>query len=164
MKNIVIFGSVVIALGFLIALGPQFLFKVCGIYMTEEGVLDDCCADEELVEAGCCDTVITSYPQCHWSARAEIGIGFLIAALGACMIVFTDAKTHLGLLIGVFMASMIALAIPNFLIGGCNSLAMQCRRIAFPALTVESIILLIFSAVLLTVSTMQKPSASDNAA
>jgi hypothetical protein len=133
MKKAIISGVIVILLGLFIALGPQFLFKVCG--HGEDG-----------------------YPHCHWSAQAEIGMGLLIVALGSCMIVFPDPKIHLGLIIGVCMASLIALAIPNFLIGGCGMLSMKCRRIAFPALTVESVILLIFSAVMLTVIAVKKPS------
>jgi hypothetical protein len=132
MKKAVICGGVVILLGLLIALGPQFLFKVCG--HGEDG-----------------------YPRCHWSGQAEIGIGLLIVALGACMVVFTDPKTHLGLIIGVFMASLIALAIPHFLIGGCGMMTMLCRKTAFPALTVESVILLLYAAVMLTVTAVQKP-------
>jgi hypothetical protein len=123
---------VIIILGLLIALGPQFLFNVCG-----DG--DD------------------GYLRCYWSAQGEIGMGLLIVALGVCMIVFTDPKTQLGLIIGVFMTSLIALAIPNFLIGGCGSMAMQCRKIAFPALTAESAVLLVFSAVMLAFIAMRKP-------
>jgi len=113
MKKSIIIGSIVILLGLLIALGPQFLFKVC-------------------------DHGETGYSHCHWSAQAEIGMGFLIVVLGACMFVFTDRKTHLGLFIGILLASIIALAVPHFLIGGCGMMTMRCRRIAFPALTVES--------------------------
>jgi hypothetical protein len=132
MKKAIIFGAVIIILGLLIALGPQFLFKVCG--HGEDG-----------------------FPHCHWSAQAEIGMGLLIAALGACMMVFTDPKTLLGLAIGIFLAGIIALAVPNFLIGGCGSLAMRCRKVAFPALTAESVILLVFSAIMVTIIVMQKP-------
>jgi len=132
MKKVIICGSIVIALGLLIALGPQFLFKVC-----DHG------------EAG--------YPHCHWSGQAEIGIGFLIVALGACMLVFTDPKTHLGLLIGILLASIITLAVPHFLIGGCGMMTMRCRRLAFPALTIESVVLLVFSAIMITLIAIKKP-------
>jgi hypothetical protein len=132
MKKPIILGSAVMLMGLFIALGPQFLFKVCG--HGEDG-----------------------YPHCHWTAQAEIGMGLLIVALGACMVVFTDPKTHLGLIVGVFMASLIALAVPNFLIGGCGMMTMQCRRVAFPALTVESVSLLLFSAVMLTLAAVKKP-------
>ena len=135
MKKAVISGVVVILFGLLIALGPQFLFEVCG---HGEGI----------------------YPRCHWSARAEIGMGLLIAALGACMIVFTDPKTHVGLLIGIFLSAIIVIGIPHFLIGGCSSPSMKCRTIAFPALTIESVVLLIFSVVMLTIIAMQKPGTA----
>jgi hypothetical protein len=161
MKKAIIFGAIVIVLGLLIALGPQFLFKVCGQTMASAagGEMADCCVAPE--ESGCCAPAVKSLPVCHWSARAEIGMGLLIAALGACMIVFTDPKTHLGLIIGVFMASLIALAIPHALIGGCGSMAMACRRIAFPALTVESVILLIFSAIMVVILAIQKPPVTE---
>jgi hypothetical protein len=139
MKKSVIFAATIIALGVLIALGPQFLFKVCA-----HG--DD------------------GYPRCHWSGQAEIGLGFLIAALGACMVVFPDPKTHLGLSIGVFMAGIIALCIPNALIGGCGMMTMQCRKVAFPALTAESVALLVFAAVTTVYIAMKKPQTAQPAA
>jgi len=37
-------------------------------------------------------------------------------------------------------------------------MAMKCHRVAFPALTVESIILLVFSAKMITVNAMSKQS------
>lgn len=132
MKKTIIFGTVVIMHGLLIALGPQLLFKVCS-----HG------------ESG--------YPHCHWSAQAEIGMGLLIVMLGACMIIFNDPKTHLGLVIGIFFASIIALAIPNFLIGGCGMMNMRCRKIAFPALTVEIIVLLVFSMIMIFIIVKKKP-------
>ena len=138
MKKNIIFGAIVITLGLLVALGPQLLFKVCD--HGEDG-----------------------YPHCHWSTQAEIGIGLLIAALGACMIVFADSNTHLGLAIGTFLASIIALAVPNFLVGGCGMMTMKCRKVAFPALTVESIFLLVFSVIIVTINIIQKPLAEEKA-
>jgi hypothetical protein len=122
-KKIIISGAAVVVVGLLIALGPQLLFKVC-----THGE--------------------SSFPLCHWSARVEIGVGLLIAALGICLIIFPDSKTHLGLFIGIFLAGIIALFIPYTLIGGCTAEAMACRKAAFPALTVESILLVVFSVVM----------------
>jgi hypothetical protein len=136
-KMNIIIGAIVVVLGLLIALGPQFLFKVCAPH--EEG----------------------GFSHCHWSAQAEIGMGFLIVALGACMIVLRDPKTHLGLAIAVFLSSFVTLAIPHALIGGCSMATMACQRIAFPALTVEAVILLIVSAVYVVFIEMKKPSASS---
>jgi len=123
MKKIIFSGTVVIVLGLFIALGPQFLFKICA---HGQG----------------------GFPLCHWSGRAEIGIGILIASLGICLIVFPDSKTQLGLFFGLFFAGITALFIPHTLIGGCVAENMSCRRVAFPALTVESILLIAFSMVM----------------
>jgi hypothetical protein len=135
MKKAIITGMVAIVLGLLIALGPQVLFKVCA---HGEG----------------------DFPLCHWTAQAEIGIGLLIAALGICMIVFTDPQTHLGLSIGIFMAGLVALFIPHTLIGGCIGETMACRKVAFPALTIESIIVVVFSAVNVVFGEMKKSPIS----
>jgi hypothetical protein len=117
MKNRIVSGGAALAAGLLIALGPQFLFKVCPVMG---------------------DMVM----KCHWSARAEIGAGALIAALGIALVVFAGPKTRLGLTIGVFLAGILALLIPHALIGGCPGHSMACRKITFPAITVISILLL----------------------
>ena len=113
-------GVAAIVLGLLIALGPQFLFKVC----------------EPMGE---------NFMKCYWSAQAEIGIGAVIAALGVALILFANLKTRLGLTIGILLSGILALLIPHALIGGCAMESMQCRKIAFPAITVISILLLIGS-------------------
>jgi hypothetical protein len=118
MKNRILSGAATIALGLLIALGPQFLFKVCEV--TEE-----------------------STPRCHWSAQAEIGMGIILVGLGGCLLVFAERKTRFGLTIAVFLISVIALLIPHSLIGGCSMMSMACRRVAFPWLSVISIVLLV---------------------
>jgi hypothetical protein len=122
LKNGIASGVVVSILGLLIAFGPRFLFKVCN-------------ADEN------------GFPHCHWSAQAEIGIGIMIAALGLGLMLFSAPHTHLGLYIGIFFSSAIALCVPHALIGGCNMMSMACRRVAFPAITVISIVLLLYSAI-----------------
>ena len=155
MNKAIINGAIVIMFGLFIALGPQFLFKTCDTNMASSESTEDCCT--EPAESGCCGPAASSLPVCYWSARAEIGIGLLIAAFGACMIVFTDAKTHLGMLIGTFLASIVALAVPYSLIGGCIMMTMRCRRVAFPAITVESVVLLIFSAIMITLIAIKKP-------
>jgi hypothetical protein len=60
---------------------------------------------------------------------------------------FREPHTHLGLYFGIFFSSVIALCVPHVLIGGCSMMSMACRRVAFPALTVISIVLLLYSAI-----------------
>ena len=135
MKKSFIYGTVLILLGLLIALGPKLLFKICGGGCS-------CCGD---------------VPQCFWMSQAEIGMGFLISALGFCFFVFTDPKIHLGMLIGVFLSGIVALLIPLTLIGGCADAAMRCHRIAIPALVVESIVVVGFSFALMICTARKNP-------
>jgi hypothetical protein len=86
------------------------------------------------------------YMKCHWSARAEIGVGALIAALGIALIVFASPKTRLGLSIGIFLSAVLALLVPHTLIGGCPMPSMACRKIAFPSITGIAVLLLIGAA------------------
>lgn len=138
MKKSLIVGSVVIVMGLLIALGPQFMFKACPVHNG-------------------------AFPRCHWPARAEIGMGMLIAALGICLIVFTDPKTWIGLLIAILLISIMAIGIPHALIGGCSDQTMACRKVAFPALTIEGVILLVYSALMVVCIEKKKPPASGEA-
>ncbi|MDR2343071.1 MAG: DUF4418 family protein [Spirochaetaceae bacterium] len=122
MKKRIILGGGALVFGLLIALGPQFLFKVCPV-------------------------VGDMLMKCHWSAQAEIGVGALIAALGIASVFFADPKTRLGLTIGIFLSGVLALLIPHVLIGGCPMHSMACRKITFPSITVIGILLLTGSAV-----------------
>jgi hypothetical protein len=121
MKTRIISGTSMCILGLLIAFGPQFLFKACGV---EEG----------------------SFPLCHWSIQAEIGMGMLIALLGICLTVLSDPQTRFGITVGIFFASIVALLIPHVVIGGCGMMSMACRRVAFPALSAISIAALLGAA------------------
>jgi len=132
------YGITTVILGLLIALGPQFLFKVCTVH---NGVLT----------------------LCHWSAQAELGMGMLVAALGLCFIVFSDPKTQQGFAIGIFLTSIIVLGIPHALIGGCTVKTMTCHRVAFPALTVQGVILLAYSAAMVVFIEMKEQLATKTA-
>ena len=114
MKKSIISGAAAIIFGLLIALGPQFLFKVCGVH-------DD------------------SLPRCYWAARAELCMGILIAAMGICMLFLSDMKTQLGMSISIFLMGIIALLIPfDKFISFCKDAELVCRRVTFPILTVLS--------------------------
>jgi hypothetical protein len=118
MKIRITTGIAVVIFGLLIALGPQFFFKVCEVM-----------GDMRM--------------KCYWTAQAEIGAGALIAAFGIALLVFANSKTRLGLIIGVILSAVLALLFPHVLIGGCPMHNMQCRMVAFPAITVVSILTII---------------------
>lgn len=154
MLKAIVFGVVIIILGLFIALGPQFIFQVCGSTITSSEVIVDCCTVFEI--SSCCVPDVGRLAICYWTARAEIGIGLLIVALGTCMLVFADRKIHFGLAIGTLFSSIIAWAVPNLLIGGCSSLVMRCHKVAFPALTVVSVVLFIFSVIIIFILQKQQ--------
>jgi len=134
LKNSLFYGITTIILGLLVALGPEFLFRVCGAHNG-------------------------TFTLCYWTARAEIGMGMLIAALGLCFITFTDPKTQLGLLIGIFLTGIIVIGLPYVLIGGCSAKTMPCHAVAFPALTVEAAILLAYSIFMMVLEMKTAPAA-----
>jgi FtsH-binding integral membrane protein len=113
MKKNILIGDAITICGLLISLGPQFLFKACGVHGD-------------------------SPPLCFYSVRAELGVGLIIAALGVCLLIFSDIKIQQGLNIGLFFIGIIALFITIWLIGGCSSETMRCHKVAFPPLIVIS--------------------------
>jgi hypothetical protein len=132
LKNRIIYGLAVTALGILISIGPRYFFKVCQPMMG------------------------MPFMTCHWTARAELGVGIVIAALGLLSLAFGSAKTRLGLACAVFLSGALALAFPHVLIGGCAMETMACRTIAFPVLTVLSVLAIACSA--LEIFYLRKPN------
>jgi hypothetical protein len=72
--------------------------------------------------------------KCHWTAKAEIGVGVPILAVGA-MLPFTRRKSGFYMLsvMGVVLGA-VAILLPNNLIGVCTS-GMPCDTVMQPALT-----------------------------
>jgi len=133
MKKNIIIGAVIIALGLLISLGPQYLFKPCPPHGS-------------------------SYALCHWTAMTELGMGMLIAAFGLCFIVFPDPKTQIGLTLGVFFTSIMVLGLPYALLGGCTDHSMQCHKVTFPIITVLGGILLLYSIFVIALNEIKNPA------
>ena len=112
MKRNFIGGGAACLLGLLIALGPQFIFKVC-------------------------DTHSGEIFRCYWMGRVELSAGFLIALLGVCLIIFSDPKINLGLFIALFLAGIIAALIPfDQITGVCKDQEAACKTVTFPVLVV----------------------------
>lgn len=159
MKNRLINGILFIILGAFIAFGPQTIFPVCGVHSSKKASgheteqkkdqmsmqMDDKQSDSSNQNAS--ENKMTMgtgmVMKCFWTARAELGLGILIAILGALQIVFQSVQLRLGLNISIILNGILALLIPISLIGVCDSKHMSCHSLTLPALAVISSFLII---------------------
>ncbi|MDR0671525.1 MAG: DUF4418 family protein [Oscillospiraceae bacterium] len=110
MRQRALTGAAYVALGALIALGPQFVFAICD--QTEHGVTT-----------------------CFWTARAELGVGGAAAALGLLVILLGRTPgVCAGLSAAFAVNGVLALLLPDVLIGVCEHPHMACRLATLPAL------------------------------
>lgn len=111
-----IFGLVVIVTGLLVALVPNVILPVC----------------EELVKTA----MGTSIPmRCHYTATAEIGVGFLLAVAGALFFVYGGPFKINGVLSAMILAlGVVTILIPTVLIGTCAAPDHPCNVGSKPAL------------------------------
>ncbi len=159
MKNRLITGIIFIILGAFIAFGPQTIFPVCGIHSAKEVKGDNSGQKKGQMSMKMGDKSSDSSPnnpseskmstgskmvmKCFWTARAEFGVGILIALLGLLLILFSSVQLRLGLNISIIFNGILALLIPTKLIGVCDGIHMDCHSLALPALVVISSIIII---------------------
>ncbi|MDF3001490.1 MAG: hypothetical protein K0Q48_1609 [Bacillota bacterium] len=120
MKNRIVTGLFFLATGLLISLGPTYLFKVC-------------------------ETMGDDFMKCHWTARAEIGIGLLLAVFGVISIAVSSVHIRLGLHMGAGLTAILAASLPTVLIGVCAMPGMNCHAIAAPSILVISLLVIVVS-------------------
>lgn len=123
MKKRITVGAIFILLGLLISLGPSTIFAVCG-------PMDD-----------------GKFMKCHWTERAELGIGLGIVFLAVLSIIYTSKEVRAGLLLGIATMASISILIPTVLIGVCGGEHMQCNSLTRPALVVIGFISLVIALV-----------------
>lgn len=152
MKNRLVTGIAVIVLGLLIAVGPSTIFPVCGVRDTGgsamlgvqsdngamSGTGEDSSGDPVESSGHSSNSSSSTVMKCHWTAQALLGVGILIAILGALLIVFASKQVRLGLSIALALNGILAFLIPNVLIGVCGSAHMLCRTLTLPANSVIS--------------------------
>lgn len=152
-KNRFVTGILFILLGAFIAFGPITVFPVCGVHTAKEtatehagkmdghksGVAEDD-GNHETVQVTSDKTTTAATTnkvmKCHWAARAELGIGLVIAVLGLLLIIFRSAQVRIGLSIALGLNGILALLIPTVLIGVCGNVKMTCRSLSLPALVI----------------------------
>ncbi len=117
-KKRVIFGAIVTILGFLLAVGPWYIFKVCGSTM-----------------------------KCFWSGRAELGIGILVIILGILNMAVSSIQVRLGLNLALIFVGIQSALIPTWLIGVCSMPKMSCHAVASPSILAISILVTLLALV-----------------
>lgn len=119
MKNRSVLAIAFIIIGILIALIPAVIFPVCN--------------SSEMRMA------------CYYTAKAEIGVGVVVALFGVFYALFGDEKVRTGISLAVVGISPLVLLFPLKLTGICKMSDMACRIKTLPALIVIFVILLAVS-------------------
>lgn len=115
MKNRISISILFILSGLLVVLIPTVLFPVCSA--------------EKMKMA------------CFFTKKTEIGLGIVIAAIGALYFFFKNEGVRLGLSLTQILLSALVLLYPTKLIGICKNTEMACRVKTLPALIVVTVLL-----------------------
>lgn len=146
MKNRLVSGIVFLALGLLIALGPQTIFPVCRITDSGEEVTKTASEkNKDMSEHNMGNMKGTTSMKCHWTARAELGVGLLIAFEGFLLTLFDSRQTRFGLNAAIGLSGILSLLFPTILTGVCGSTRMDCRSLTLPALVIISVSVIVCS-------------------
>jgi len=80
--------------------------------------------------------------KCHWTGRAELGLGLPLLAVGLTMFFSRrkESKRNLGI-VGVTLG-VVTILLPTVLIGVCGMPDMPCHAIMQPALTLMGILVI----------------------
>ncbi len=119
MKNKISISIIFVILGILIILAPTVIFPVCDAEMKM---------------------------RCLYTKQAEIGIGALIAVLGAVTF-FLSEQVRAGISIAIAGIGVLEIAIPTVLIGVCGSDMMACNNATRPLLVVLGVLTILVSVV-----------------
>lgn len=119
MKNKISISIIFVILGILIILAPTVIFPVCDAEMKM---------------------------RCLYTKQAEIGIGALIAVLGAVTF-FLSEQVRAGISIAIAGIGVFEIAIPTTLIGVCGSDMMACNAATRPLLVVLGVLTILVSVI-----------------
>jgi hypothetical protein len=133
------FGIFILALALVVGILPQF---------TEcKGLL-------ELANG------MTTRMKCHWTAMAELGTAFPLAATGLLLFFGKRKETRQFLSIVGAVLGIVVILLPTTLIGVCVNDMMTCRNLMLPSLVLCGILVVAACAVLFVTSfRMREPAA-----
>jgi len=94
--------------------------------------------------------------KCHWTGRAELGVGLPLLAVGLTMFFSRrrESKRNLGL-VGATLG-IVTILLPTVLIGVCGSPDMPCHSIMSPALILMGILVMGISLVVTVLNWRQE--------
>ncbi len=78
--------------------------------------------------------------KCLWTARAEIGLGILLLAVGALLFISRKLETIRSLSILALIIGILIILFPTMLIGVCGNPEMPCAAVMKPTLLLIGII------------------------
>ncbi len=78
--------------------------------------------------------------KCLWTARAEIGLGILLLAVGALLFISRKLETIRSLSILALIIGILIILLPTVLIGVCGNPKMPCAAVMKPTLLLIGII------------------------
>lgn len=83
---------------------------------------------------------------CHYTGRAALGIGIVIAVLGLISLLVKES-VRIGLNIAVIINALLVMAVPTCLIGVCKNPMMPCNSVTRPTLILLAVLAVVFAAV-----------------
>lgn len=143
MKNRLILSLFFILIGLLLILVPLYILPVCPppeLVSMPSDAIDQHAAHSMQHGTG-------KIMKCFWTARAEIGIGSVVIAIGLLMHFTKNAFIRMGLSMSLACIALLAAAIPLVLIGVCGNEMMRCNMGTKPALVLLSGLLFVVAVI-----------------
>lgn len=141
MKNRILSSFCFMFLGSMIILFPLYILPVCPLPEVASVPADTMAS--EAANAGHMHSSGGKIMKCFWTAKAELGVGALVMAIGFLMLFSRTVFIRMGLSMALACIAILAGAIPTVLIGVCGNEMMRCNIGAKPALVLLSLVLLI---------------------
>ena len=126
-------GALLVLLGVVIALTGWIIFPVCEVH----GLYVETKAGMKLPMP------------CGYTARAETGIGALIAVAGALLVFRNTGETRQAVVVFSIATGVLVVLYPTVIIGMCRLADHPCRVLTLPALEILGIVVVIVGGFLL---------------
>lgn len=140
MKNKTIISLFFVVMGLLFILIPTYILPVCPLPDVSPIPMDVMAHNSHVMQHGSGKIM-----NCYWTARAEIGIGSVVIAIGLLMFFVSNLFIRIGLSLSLACIAILAAAIPTVLIGVCSGEMQNCNIITKPTLVIISGVLFIVS-------------------